>query len=106
MTVDCVEFCRALADETRQHILVMLQQGERCVGDIVDAFGISQPAISHHLGVLKRMGLVTARKQGKLVYYALNRENVVMCCGRLMARLDAERCPEPASPSGTAEGAD
>lgn len=103
MTVDCVAFCRALADETRQQILVMLQQGERCVGDIVEAFGISQPTISHHLSVLKRMGLVTARKEGKLVYYALDRESVVMCCGGLMARLDAVRCPEPAAPDSTGE---
>ena len=45
MAIDCVEFCRALADGTRQRILEMLMEGELCVGDIVDAFDMSQPTI-------------------------------------------------------------
>jgi len=91
MAIDCVEFCRALSDETRQHILEMLLAREMCVGDIVDAFPVSQPTVSHHLDVLKRLGLVTSRKEGKLVYYATDRERVVRCCGRLMARFE---CPD------------
>ena len=62
MTVDCVEFCKALADDTRQRILEMLLEGERSVGNIADAFIISQPTISHHLNVLKQFGLVASRK--------------------------------------------
>lgn len=82
--IDCVEFCRALADETRQGILKLLQQrGELCVSDIVEAFDSSQPTISHHLRLLRNAGLVSARKQGKLVYYALDQDNVVECCGML-----------------------
>ena len=94
MSIDCVEFCKALADDTRQRILVMLQDGERCVGDIVDAFDMTQPTISHHLSILKRLRLVTTRKEGKLVYYSLNRDNVVTCCGQLMAKFDAEEACE------------
>jgi len=94
MPIDCVEFCRALADETRQHILEMLLQGEMCVSDIVDAFPMSQPTISHHLNVLKQFGLVTSRKEGKQVYYTIHRDNVVECCGRLVARFDAEEVCE------------
>jgi len=90
MTIDCVEFCRAMADETRQRILVLLLEGEKGAGDIVAAFPTSQPTVSHHLGILRQMGLVTARKEGKQVYYALNRDNVVECCGMLMAKFDAE----------------
>jgi DNA-binding transcriptional ArsR family regulator len=90
VTNDCVEFCKALADDTRQKILEMLLEGERCVGDIAEAFDVSQPTISHHLNVLRQFGLVTNRKEGKQVYYAINRGNVVECCGRLMAKFDAE----------------
>jgi len=92
MTVpfDCVEFCKTLADETRQQILEMLQEGEKCVSDIVAAFDMSQPTISHHLNILKRFGLVTTRKEGKQVFYAINRDNVVECCGRLIAKFDGE----------------
>jgi ArsR family transcriptional regulator len=90
VTIDCVEFCKALADETRQKILELLLEQELCVGDIVDAFDMSQPSISHHLGVLKQFNLVTSRKEGKQVYYAINRDNVVECCGMLMAKFEAE----------------
>jgi ArsR family transcriptional regulator len=90
VTIDCVEFCKALADDTRQRILQMLLEKEMCVSDIVDAFDMSQPTISHHLNVLRQFDLVTSRKAGKQVFYAINRDNVVECCGRLMARFDAE----------------
>jgi ArsR family transcriptional regulator len=90
MAVDCVEFCKALADETRQQILEMLLEGEKCVSDIVAAFTMCQPTISHHLSVLRQFGLVTSRKEGKQVFYAINRDNVVECCGRLIAKFDVE----------------
>ena len=90
VTIDCIEFCKALADDTRQRILEMLMEGEMCVGDIVDVFDMSQPTISHHLSVLKQFGLVGRRKQGKQVFYTINRENVVDCCGRLVAMFAAE----------------
>jgi DNA-binding transcriptional ArsR family regulator len=94
MTIDCVEFCKALADETRQHILKMLLEEEMRVSDIVEAFSMSQPSISHHLSVLKQFGLVTSRKEGKHVFYAINRDNVVACCGRLIAKFDAQEVCE------------
>jgi ArsR family transcriptional regulator len=88
-----VEFCKALADSTRQRILEMLMEEDMCVGDIVAAFEMSQPTISHHLNVLKQFGLVDSRKEGKQVYYSINRDNVVECCGRLFAKFDAaEAC--------------
>lgn len=92
MRIDCVDFCKALADETRQSILKMLQEkGEMCVTEIVDAYHISQPTISHHLSILKATGLVKSRKEGKLVYYAIDSDNVVECCGMLFTKL----VPEP-----------
>lgn len=88
--IDCVEFCKALADETRQGILQLLQdRGEMCVSDIVDAFSSAQPTISHHLRLLRDAGLVTTRKEGKLIYYALNQDNVAECCGMLTAKFVA-----------------
>jgi len=90
VTIDCVEFCKALADDTRQKILEMLLEGEKCVSDIVDAFPMSQPTISHHLNVLKQFNLVVSRKEGKQVFYDINRDNVIECCGRLIAKFDAQ----------------
>ena len=94
MTIDCVEFCKALADDTRQRILEMLMEGEKCVSDIVDAFSMSQPTISHHLGILKQFRLVTSRKEGKQVFYAINHDNVVECCGQLIAKFEAQEVCE------------
>jgi DNA-binding transcriptional ArsR family regulator len=47
---------------------------------------MSQPTISHHLSILKRLGLVTRRKDGKHVYYEVDRDNVIECCGMLIAK--------------------
>jgi ArsR family transcriptional regulator, arsenate/arsenite/antimonite-responsive transcriptional repressor len=88
--VDCVAFCRALADETRQGILQMLLEGEKKVGELVEAFDTSQPTISHHLNILKSLGLVSSRREGKHVYYSIHRENVIECCGMLVARFEGD----------------
>jgi ArsR family transcriptional regulator len=90
VTIDCVEFCKALADDTRQRILTMLLEEEMCVSDIVAEFDMSQPTISHHLGILKQFNLVTSRKEGKQVFYAINQDNVVECCGQLVAKFEAQ----------------
>ena len=90
--IDCVTFCRALADETRQAILQALLEGEKSVGDLVESFSTSQPTVSHHLTILKNLGLVTRRKDGKYVYYSINQENVVECCGMLIARFGGPQC--------------
>lgn len=88
--IDCVAFCRALADETRQAILHMLLEGEKCVSDLTEAFSTSQPTISHHLNTLKSLGLVTSRKDGKYIYYAINQDSVIECCGMLMAKFSCD----------------
>ncbi len=90
MADKCVDFCKALCDSTRQKILEMLREREMCVGDIADAFHLSQPTISHHLNILKSANVVTSRKDGKQVYYALNQDNIEECCGMLMARFVPE----------------
>lgn len=90
MPVTCVDFCKALSDETRQKILEMLQQREMCVSDIVESFNISQPTVSHHLNILKNVGLVESRKEGKLVFYSINQENVDECCGMIVTQFSCK----------------
>ena len=96
MTGDsCVEFCRTLADETRQQILrLLIGKQELNVSDIVEEFEVSQPTISHHLSVLRQSGLVTSRKEGKQVFYAIDQERVTECCGMLVARLEGSEDAE------------
>ncbi len=91
MMINCVDFCKALGDETRQRILeVLLSKGEMCVGDLVSAFNLSQPTISHHLTLLKNAKLVTSRRDGKQVFYAIDQETVTSCCGNLFAKFAPE----------------
>ncbi|WP_128891064.1 helix-turn-helix transcriptional regulator [Erythrobacter sp. HKB08] len=67
-----IDALKALAHPLRLQILQSLQGRERNVGEIEQATGIGQPALSQQLGVLRKAGLVDTRKEAKLVYYNLN----------------------------------
>ena len=54
----------ALADSTRRAILARLAQGEATVTELAAPFAMSQPAVSHHLKVLERAGLITRGRKG------------------------------------------
>ena len=61
---------RTLADPTRRAIFEQLcREGEKTVGALTDRAGISQPAVSKHLGVLKQAGLVRDRRDGRQTHY-------------------------------------
>ena len=59
----------ALADPSRRAIFESLLLGEVAVKDLTARFDISQPAVSQHLATLKEAGLVSGRREGRLVYY-------------------------------------
>ncbi len=59
----------AFADPSRRAILDRLAEGERAVGELVAALGLSQPAVSQHLKVLLDAGLVTVRREGRRRLY-------------------------------------
>jgi len=60
---------RALADSSRRAIFEQLTLGEAAVKDLTARFDISQPAVSQHLAALRGAGLVSERREGRLVYY-------------------------------------
>ncbi|HEY7087057.1 MAG TPA: metalloregulator ArsR/SmtB family transcription factor [Tepidisphaeraceae bacterium] len=63
----------AIAEPRRREILDLLASGgERDVGDLVRTLGIPQPAVSKHLGVLRRVRIVAARRSGRRRVYRLN----------------------------------
>ncbi|MBA3677936.1 MAG: helix-turn-helix transcriptional regulator [Sphingosinicella sp.] len=62
---------KTLADPTRRAIFERLcREGEQTVGALTDQAGISQPAVSKHLGILKGAGLVLDRHQGRQTHYS------------------------------------
>ena len=88
---DSVDFAKAMADETRQRIMRLLCCRWLCVSDIVQQVQeVSQPTVSHHLGILREAGLVHVRRDGKQVFYSLNQDEVAVCCGRLMRNFAPE----------------
>lgn len=68
------DFLKALVGETRQRILLLFIDGkQRTVGQIASEAGLGQSTTSEHLTMLRRGGLVTARRKGKEVYYLPDR---------------------------------
>ena len=63
-----------LAEPNRRRILDLLREGEQAVGDLVSGLGISQPAVSKHLRVLRRAGLVEVRADAQRRLYRLRSE--------------------------------
>jgi ArsR family transcriptional regulator len=64
----------ALSDEIRVRVIELLQGGERCVCELTDELGLAQSRLSWHLKTLKDAGFITDRREGRWVYYALDRE--------------------------------
>src|SRR6476619_3079255 len=66
----------AVAEPRRREILSYLALQERPVGDIVASLGLEQPSVSKHLGVLRNVGLVHVRRDGRRMLYRVNAEAI------------------------------
>jgi len=86
---DLVVALKALADPTRLRILELLKAKGRsccelisrnepglCACDVEEAVGLSQAAVSHHMGLLRRAGFVNAEKRGRWIYYSRNEAGI------------------------------
>ena len=73
---DLAEFFKVFGDTTRIRILYALFQSEMCVCDLAYLLGLTQSAISHQLRVLKQAKLVRFRREGRVIYYALDDDHV------------------------------
>ncbi len=91
---------KGFADPTRLRVLNLLVAGELCVCDIVEILSLPQPAVSRHLGYLRRMGLVEATREWKFAHYRLadtqnavhrNLLNCVRSCFTGIPLLETER---------------
>jgi ArsR family transcriptional regulator len=80
--IEPVSAFKALSDPVRMRILDFLwrpdaaccsHQDKVCACDVETLLGLSQPAVSHHMKILVQSGLVTAAKDGRWVYYRINR---------------------------------
>jgi len=69
---DCAKVLKAMGDPTRLRILRHLIGGEKNVSNLTDDLRVDQPAISHHLAILRHAGLVIERREGKHVFYEIH----------------------------------
>lgn len=83
--VEAVELLRLLSDPTRLRLLGLLQGGPMNVTTLCQKLDLAQPTVSHHLGLLRGLNLVSNRRDGKQVFYSLNAETVTNLdeCGGL-----------------------
>jgi DNA-binding transcriptional ArsR family regulator len=69
---------KALADETRLRILLLLREKELFVCQLMAVTGLSQPLVSRSLSLLERQGLLDSRRQGKHVFYRIKKDIPVL----------------------------
>ncbi|MEB3168439.1 MAG: metalloregulator ArsR/SmtB family transcription factor [Synechococcaceae cyanobacterium] len=77
---------RVLAEPIRLQLVLALAHGERCVCELTAELQMAQPKLSFHLKVMKEAGLITARQQGRWVYYQLQPE-LLMALGDWLSQL-------------------
>ena len=92
--VSLAETLKVISDVNRLRMLCVLFNGEKCVCEIEDGLGISQPLASHHLKVLLKAGLVEVRREATWSYYSLNQQAIRVLNESFKEFLGAERIPE------------
>jgi ArsR family transcriptional regulator, arsenate/arsenite/antimonite-responsive transcriptional repressor len=85
---------QAIADPTRVRILSALLRAELCVCELVDALEVSQSTLSSHLQVLRQIGMVSTRKEGRWVYYSLEKRKAALM-NALFSLIQKDVGPDP-----------
>lgn len=87
---ELAERFRALGEPARLAILDGLREGERTVGDLVEATGQAQANVSRHLAVLHGAGFVSRRRDGAFVRYAVSDPQVYQLCDLMCGRIERD----------------
>ncbi len=81
---------KVLSDPTRVRIVFALSKADLCVCDLASLVGLSVSAVSHQLRLLRSLGLVKYRKEGRLVYYSLTDEHTRHLLGDVLEHLQGD----------------
>lgn len=77
---------KSLSHPSRLMLLCQLTQGELCVNELEQKTGIHQPNLSQHLGILRKDGLVSTRREGKQIFYSVGNSDALAVLDTLYAR--------------------
>jgi len=83
--INQIDIFTAIGDARRRHILELLAQKERSVGELTTALGIAQPSVSQHLTVLRNVGVVKLTRRGTSSIYTLERDPLAEVIGWIAA---------------------
>jgi len=86
---------KAISDPTRREILRLLGEGEKNAGQLAERFDMTKPTMSHHFAVLKDADLITSRREGQQIWYALNTSVVEDVLRWAMDLSDGKKRREP-----------
>jgi len=87
----------ALGDPTRVRILDALSHGELCVCDLAAVLRLSQSAVSHQLRLLRGMRLVRPRREGRVVFYALDDQHIMSIFKQTLQHVEEQVAPAAAA---------
>jgi len=83
--MELLETLKLLADETRFKIIELLLKQDLCVGALAKRLGISDAAVSQHLQLLRKGGLLKGEKRGYWTHYAVEKEGLEQAAEQLQA---------------------
>ena len=75
------ELCKVFTEPKRLQIMALLEGGERSVNDLALNLGARPSTVSQHLAILRHHGLVQARREGRVIFYALAYPEILDACG-------------------------
>lgn len=96
-------FFKALANESRLRLLGFLAQHERNVQELAEAIGVSEPTASHHLAMLRELGLVSRRTDGNTHWYSFVPTALPAMASQILSVEGVARLAGPAGPRGSNE---
>lgn len=83
-SLTCANMLKVLSDETRLHVVRLLMDKPQHVGQLNEVLKVEQSLLSHHLGLLRKAGLVIGERDGKAVLYRLSPEAELRRDGRIL----------------------
>ncbi len=98
------DVCKTLANAKRIEIIDCLSGGEKSVSELVETLDISPANVSQHLSVMRQKGILTTRREGVNIYYAISNPKVCQACGLMrevlleMLSASSEMAKEMAAP--------
>ena len=81
------DVCKTFSNPKRLEVITILKSGERTVGDITKALGVSKANASQHLSVMRLRGILKTRREGTNIYYRIANQQLAHACSLMQEAL-------------------